>query len=146
MSRIFFIIPSILAYFISLSVVCFTTMGAEEIINANMLGIALLLIGWLGFLGGGLVVPWFANLFLFAAWITYLVGEFKLSKICGVIALILALSFMLVEDVTLPSETSYIKVEKLVSYELGHWLWLTSILLILVAVIGGLGPFFRRKI
>lgn len=46
---------------------------------------------------------------------------------------------MLVINDTLPDGTSTIKLEKLVSYELGYWLWLTSIFLILVAVIVRLG-------
>ncbi len=82
-----------------------------------------LIFGWLGvFMLHIPAFPWLANLFLFVSW-SCSKKKPKASFILSVIAFILMISFLLVDEII--SNEAGTK-SKVVFYGLGYWLWVLS--------------------
>src|SRR5690606_25920983 len=80
----------------------------------------LLAVGWAGIGSGG--TAWLANPCLLVAWAT-LWKKPNLSLGFSLLAAVLMLGFLLVDDVISSSAPSYAKVT---GYGWGYWLWLAS--------------------
>ena len=96
-------------------------------------GASLLLIGWLGLVVG--VFAWLANPLLLLAWLT--MGRrdaLVLSGLCSFHALVLALTLLISDTIPEATEMDYHLLE-IVSLGQAYWLWLSSMLVALLAVI-----------
>ena len=100
-------------------------------------GLALLLIGWVGVFGG--VVAWLANPALLMAWI-FTFSRYRRAEavICALAALGLALSFLSVKEIDVDEAGNHAKI---ISYALGYWLWVGSIVM---ACAGSMVAAFRK--
>ncbi len=95
--------------------------------NAWSPGWALLAFGWLGAcMGGGAAITWAANPFLVFSWLMQFTKQERLSAILGLIAALIAASFLLFSKVISSEAPTY---SNIVGYDLGYWLWLTSCVL-----------------
>jgi len=93
--------------------------------------LAFLLIGWVGVFGG--IVAWLANPALLLAWIFTFSRYRRVEAIvCSVAALGLALSFLAVKEI--PGDNGSAKI---ISYALGYWLWIASIVMALAGSMEG---------
>ena len=87
------------------------------------------MIGWLGPDDG--IVAWFANPMILFAWILMVFRPLRWVAFgTALVALILALSFLLNTEVT-KDEAGHI--EDITGYAVGYWLWLASMV---VAILG----------
>lgn len=126
---------SILLFLASLTQNPFRTASPNEPKGHYFGGLALLLIGWVGVLGG--IVAWLANPALLMAWIfTFSRYRRVEAVVCSVAALGLALSFLSVKE--MPGETENAKI---ISYGLGYRLWIGSIVM---ACVGSMVAAFRK--
>lgn len=97
--------------------------------------LAFLLIGWVGVFGG--IVAWLANPALLLAWIFTFSRYRRVEAIvCSVAALGLALSFLAVKEI--PGDNGSAKI---ISYALGYWLWIGSIVM---SCVGSMVAAFRK--
>mgnify|MGYP001599587821 CR=1 FL=1 len=78
--------------------------------------------GWAGLLYGGAVLTWLANPLLFTSWLLTR-KKIRLSILLSLISSSISLSFLFFETIR-GSEIE--KYTKIISYELGYWLWLAS--------------------
>lgn len=111
---------SIVVYIISLTQKSYCTSGGTCEYFSGLLN---LIFGWFGvFMLHIPAFPWLANLILFGSW-SFFKKKLKISFILSSLALILMLSFLLVDEIKVNdgSTTSII-----ISYGLGYWLWVLS--------------------
>ena len=93
-------------------------------------GFLSLIIGWMGvFMLHIPAFPWLANPILLASWILFRKKP-KISYTLCIIAFILMLSFLLVDEI-ISNEAG--TTSKVVFYGLGYWLWLLSSFIMIVA-------------
>ena len=92
------------------------------------IGLTLLLIGWLGALDG--IFAWFANPLLFVGWRRYSKGQISSALKIAIASFLLAATFLL--DTTILADEGGGRA-KILSYDLGYWLWLASPLALLLA-------------
>lgn len=85
------------------------------------LGFGLLLVGWIAALDG--VPAWLANPALLAAWISLLIGFRRTAVVSAALALLLALSFLLCQQVLTSEAGHYSRVS---GYGYGYWFWVSS--------------------
>jgi len=121
-----FLLLSIGVFIISLTQKSFCT-------NSNVCryfsGFLSLIFGWLGvFILHIPTFPWLANPLLLVSWILFRKKP-KVSFILSIVAFILMLSFLLVDEIITNEAGTKSKV---VSYELGYWLWLLSSFIMLI--------------
>jgi hypothetical protein len=105
----------------------FSTGGADIWTYYMGKGVWLLLLGWLGALGG--MFEWFANPLLLVAWLLIFFRWPKTSLLLGICAMGLATSFLL------RARIKVLDHGPIVSHDAGYWLWIASILLAVVASI-----------
>ena len=84
--------------------------------------ILVFLIGWLGLIFGGAALTWLANPFLIFTWILTNKNS-KYALATSFVASLLSLSFLLFDNV-IDNEAGH--YNKIISYQLGYWLWLSS--------------------
>lgn len=97
----------------------------------------LLLIGWVGLFGG--MVAWLANPALLVAWIFTFSRYRRVEAIvCALAALGFALSFLSVKEMDVDEAGHSAKI---ISYGLGYWLWIGSIVM---ACVGSMVAAFRK--
>lgn len=91
--------------------------------------IAVLLSGTIGFLLGGAALTWLANPLLIISWLTFRTRP-KLSFIFGILAFIIALSFLLFKRIVSDEAGNY---KDIIGYRLGYWFWLGSMAIMFIA-------------
>lgn len=79
--------------------------------------------GFLGFFAGGAALCWIANPLVILSWLT--IKNNRVSLIFSIAAVIMAAAFLLFPDI-IANEAGH--HHKIVSYETGYWLWLSSML------------------
>lgn len=94
-------------------------------------------LGFIGILGGGAYLSWFANFFLVAAWIYYPKTK-TVSFVLSGIGLCVALNFMTFETIMKNEAGHY---GDITDYALGYYFWLASFVIITLGNIVGI---FRR--
>ena len=120
---------SLLLFISSLTQPAFYTTGSNPEAWSDSTG--LLLLGWMGFLGGSIEsLLWIANPIYFLTIITYIKNK-SISKFTGWIAVALAFAFYLIPDI-MTSESG--RREKIVSYENGYKLWLISMIVLAMGI------------
>jgi len=88
-----------------------------------------LIFGWVGvFMLHIPAFPWLANPILLASWILFKKKP-KISFILNIIALVLMLSFLLVDEIIVNDGST---TSEVVFYGLGYWLWVLSSFIMLV--------------
>lgn len=121
-----FLFLSVGVYLVSLTQKTFCTPGTCEYFS----GILNLIFGSLGvFMFHFPAFPWLANPILFASWSLLYRGKTKRSFQLSIIAFMLMLSFLLVDEIIDNEGGTNAKV---LSYQLGYWLWLMSSFIILI--------------
>ncbi|WP_426061941.1 hypothetical protein [Hymenobacter sp. B1770] len=90
--------------------------------------VSVLLVGWLGIVGGGVALTWFANPFLLLSWMLAL-NFTKFAVLTSGFALLLMLSFLAFREVMVNEAGGYSKIAETCS---GYWLWIASALVMLV--------------
>jgi hypothetical protein len=90
----------------------------------------LLLIGWSGLFYG--TFSWLANPALFAAWFMFYRRRYWRATICGLIAAVLMLSFLLTKTIVSSEAPTYSRV---IGHGIGYWLWVASAFVLLSASI-----------
>ncbi len=84
--------------------------------------LGLLLIGWMGMFDG--IFAWLANPFLLVAWVLMLIPRARfVAPIFAIVAILLALSFLLHEQIMVDEAGNYAKIT---GYGTGYWLWVAS--------------------
>ena len=128
----FSLLFSINLFILSLTQKCFcTNVGCVDSIVAFFFGTISV------FLGGCYIV-WIANPLLILSWIT--ITRFpKTSFLFGICALLIALSFLFFDEIQ-DFETG--KIKEIIKYKLGYWIWVLSILII---VIGQFSQLYLNK-
>ncbi|HRI00561.1 MAG TPA: hypothetical protein PK006_05875 [Saprospiraceae bacterium] len=117
-----------LVFLSSLTMECYLVDGDPSLWSR---GVIALLLGWLNFNKIGLI--WLANpLFIFSYFIFLSTKKSKLALAFSSVASILALSFTQIESI-IKNEGGY--NGQITEYLLGYWLWVGSILLLLVSLI-----------
>ena len=119
-----FLFISIGLYLISLTQKSYCTPGTCEYFS----GLLSLIFGWIGILMLHIpAFPWLANPILLASWVLFKKKP-KTSNILSIIAFILMLSFLLVDEI-IDNEGG--TTAKVISYGLGYWLWVLSSLIMI---------------
>nr|WP_294943951.1 hypothetical protein [uncultured Mucilaginibacter sp.] len=90
--------------------------------NCDSIGIGCLVGGIIGVLSGGAALTWLANPFIFTSWFT-VYNNPKLSIFASIAAVLIALSFLLFNQIMKDEAGNY---SKITAYGLGYWLWLLS--------------------
>jgi hypothetical protein len=125
-SQKLFLFLSIVLYLISLTQKSYCTVGGTCEYFSGLLN---LIFGWFGvFMLHIPTFPWLANPLLLVSWILFRKKP-KASFILSIVAFILMLSFLLVDEIITNEAGTKSKV---VSYELGYWLWLLSSFIMLI--------------
>jgi hypothetical protein len=115
-----FLVMSLMLYIFSLTQICFYTgSGANGAIGP---GFILAAFGWLAMSED--MLAWFANPLIGMAWLFSLVQLRIVALLLGLVALGLALSFLLQTEVMV-DRTS--KRSQVLDYALGYWMWVSSI-------------------
>lgn len=83
--------------------------------------IAVFIFGLFGIFFAGAALCWLANPLLILSWI--LIKNNKLSLILSLISTLIAISFLLFDEI-IDDEAGHYR--KIVGYELGYWLWVSS--------------------
>lgn len=83
--------------------------------------IAVFIFGIFGIFFGGAALCWLANPLLILSWI--LIKNNKLSLILSLLSTLIAISFLLFDEIIDDEAGNY---RKIVGYELGYWLWVSS--------------------
>jgi hypothetical protein len=106
----------------SLTQKCYcTTMSCN---NSMMI----LFTGAIGFLYGGAALTWLANPLLLISWLTSNRNP-KLSLVSSIFAMLLSASFLHFKKIISDEGGNY---KQIISYQLGYWLWLASILTMVI--------------
>lgn len=98
----------------------------------------ILIFGGVGMITGGATFTWLANPAIWISW--FAIKNLKVSLISSCIALALASSFLLFHEIA--DNEGGVRV-KIISYELGYWIWLTSISLM---ALGNICLFINHRI
>ncbi len=96
-------------------------------------GYVLLALGWLAALTG--IFAWFANPLLLAALICGVFRAWRATTVLAVVALLVALSFLRVDQIVVSEAPTYAKVARLGP---GYWLWLASMIVCAGAGLAGM--------
>jgi hypothetical protein len=112
-----FLLFSIGLFIVSLTQKCYCTE------NSCGDSLAALFSGALGFFLSPAGFSWLANPLIIISWATTN-RKIKLSLISSIVAFLMALSFMFFDKIIANEGGSF---EKIVSYKLGYWLWLSGI-------------------
>ena len=121
-----FLFISIGVYIVSLTQKSYCTSGGNCEYFSGFLN---LIFGWFGvFMLHIPAFPWLANPILLASWITFKKKQ-KLSFILSIIAFILMLSFLFVNEIIVNDGSTTSKVN---FYGLGYWLWVLSSFIMIV--------------
>lgn len=121
-----FIFLSIGLYLISLAQKSYCTSGGN---CEYFSGFFNLIFGWVGvFMFHLPAFTWLANPILFASWILFKKKP-KKSFILSIIAFVLMLSFLFVDEIVVNDGST---TSKVIFYGLGYWLWVLSSFIILV--------------
>jgi hypothetical protein len=91
--------------------------------RSGVRGVIPLLLGWLGGLSFFAARAWLANPFLFAAWILIALKSARLSLACGLMALLIASTFLAAREIPMDESGSS---RPITGIGLGYWLWLAS--------------------
>jgi hypothetical protein len=111
---------SMLLFLVSLTQKAFHTDNPDDGWNPS---VALLLVGWVGVLGG--VFTWLANPLLVASWALMHSRPRRVAAlICALASLGLALTFLLQRKLLTDGAGNY---STITGYALGYWLWVSSI-------------------
>lgn len=121
-----FLKASIILFILCLFPPTFYTSGYNS--TAWSSGLALLFIGWIG------DISWFANPLIFLAWVFYKYQNYIPSLIFSLLAIGFALSFLTTESLVVSTAPHYANV---VSYGVGYYLWILSMLSSVVAAFLG---------
>lgn len=89
--------------------------------KAWALAFGLLLIGWIGVLGG--YYAWIANPFLFLSWFYIYKAKYLCGLLLSVISLVLMLSFLSYKTILISENMTYLKI---VWRGPGYWFWVVS--------------------
>jgi len=119
------LILSVILFCISLTQDCFcTTKECWGSLSTFFYGI-------FGLFTGGVALTWLANPILFASWIIMFVNNksIKLPLIGGLISTMLSISFLLFDKIMHDEAGNYVDI---ISYKSGYWIWVTSILIVLI--------------
>ncbi|MBD0831591.1 hypothetical protein [Aestuariibaculum sediminum] len=123
----FLLTVSVVVYLISLSQKTFCTPNG----CGYFAGILNLISGWIGvFMGNFPAFPWLANPLLFLSWYLFKKQKTNWSFLLSVISFILMLSFLLVDEIIHKGGSI---VSRVLSYQIGYWLWVLSSLIMLTA-------------
>lgn len=135
-----FPVLSILIYLISVTQNAFKVEDFEKI--KIFKSYEVLLMGGIGFLGGGIfeAFVWSSNIWFLLALVFSKNKKYKEALIFSSIATLISTSFMLWNEV-LVSESG--RTAKIVSLELGYFLWITSIIILFL---NSLFLFFKNRI
>ena len=90
-------------------------------------GLALLEVGWLGFMMGDF--SWWANPLILLSWIGFGANKPKFAVITSALAVLLILTFTLHTTVILGEDGVPAKI---LGYGAGYWLWLASAFIMLI--------------
>ncbi len=91
--------------------------------------IAALLSGSIGFIYGGAALTWLANPILIISW-CFVNRNPKLSLVTSVAAFLIALSFVLFDEIISDEAGHY---SRIIGYRLGYWLWVYSSLIMVIS-------------
>ncbi len=101
-------------------------------------GLLLVIVGIFGIVASPAGIAWFANPSLLIAWVTFnKIGN--LSLYASIIAAILSFSFLFFDEVVANEAGG---TTKIISYNLGYWLWLSSSIIMLL---GNIGVIIQRR-
>jgi hypothetical protein len=132
-----FLLASVGVYLVSLTLnaYCLVTGGTERCDDSR--GIALLALGWLetiaiGDVGPFVVLAWYANPCLVAAWLFVLASGRKIAVAFGALGSLLALSFLLGHAVQVSEGGG---PSPITAYLAGYWVWLGSLVLALISAL-----------
>jgi hypothetical protein len=81
-------------------------------------------VGWIAVLSG--MLAWLANPLLYISWFFALLDKDKVTLITSMVAMALALSFMLHDTIVVKKTGETVATAAIVGYGLGYWLWLAS--------------------
>lgn len=130
---IYFLIISIILFLISLSQRAYCTNNDCGELGS---GLAVLFSGIFGFFLCGACMTWIANPLLLVAWITFYTAK-RISLVLNSLAVMIGLSFLMFDEIIATEAGHY---RKITGYALGYWLWLLSMVTLL------LGNIYNQKI
>lgn len=84
--------------------------------------------GFFGIFIGGACLTWLANPLLIVSWITFKKKK-KISFLLSSIALLIGLSFLMFDEIIINEGGYY---GQITGYRLGYWLWICSMITILI--------------
>jgi len=116
---------SIILFGLSLSQKCFCT---EDNCGQDWEGMALLISGCFGIFSCAAWFSWLANPALLISWLCFK-KKTTYSTIINIIALLIGISFLFFREIITNEGGG---VSKITSYEIGYWIWISSILLLLI--------------
>lgn len=117
----------IVLYLICLSQDAFYVSGRNPDAWSN--GLGLLLTGWVGH------ISWLANPILFLSWMFFAWEKYTVCLVTSVFALLIALAFLMTDSIVVSTRPDY---ELVVSYEIGYYFWLCSMLASIVVSFWGI--------
>lgn len=106
--------------------------------KAWALAFGLLLVGWIGVLGG--YYAWVANPFLFLSWFFLHKKKYLYGLLVSAISVLLMLSFLSYKTILTSENMTYLKI---VWRGPGYWLWVVSGVLSLLSSF--IGIYYNRK-
>lgn len=114
------LILSIVTFIISLTQKSYCTDECGDSITALIFGFFAIISGLVG-------LSWYANPLLLISWFT--IKDNKYSTIFSKISFLLSFSFLLFNEIIIDEAGHY---SKIVSYELGYWLWISSTIIMVL--------------
>jgi len=121
----YFLIISLILFLISLSQRAYCT--NNDCGDLGM-GLAILFSGIFGVFLGGACFTWIANPLLLLAWITFIKYK-KISFFFSLMAVTIGISFLMFDEIIVNEAGHY---GKITGYELGYYLWILSMVTILI--------------
>lgn len=125
-TKIISIILSLLIFLTATFQECYIVNGEGTV---GSFGLIALLLGWMN--ASLSFITWFANPFYFISIFLIILNK-KAAKITASISLLLALSFLIINEVVINEAGTVKEVDK---YLLGYWLWVLSITIVFVYAI-----------
>jgi hypothetical protein len=120
-----FLLISIIVFILSLTQNTYCTSSSNS--SDELPGWFALLIGIIGVCFGGACLSWLANPFILVSWI--IVKNVKYSFIFSLLAAISSGSFLLFNKVIVDEAGNYAEIT---NYKIGYWLWLSSMIIMLI--------------